>query len=412
MIKKINPGWLVTFAGTGINLALGILYSWSVIAKFLRENMGWSAMESQLPYMIACGVFALLMVPGGRLQDRFGSKWVIITASVFAGIGLIGASFWLTVTSLSVFFGVMFGSAMGLGYASATPPAVKWFGPDKRGMVAGIVVSGFGLASVYTAPLTNYLIINFGLSSTFLILGVAFFIVIMILAQFVKAPPAGYLPSTPTGASSSTNAKTTHHPKADFEWHEMVKTPQFYLLWLMFCFASLAGLMIIGQIASIALEQAALSLGFMLVALLAVFNAGGRVVAGIMSDTLGRKKTLFLILAAQAVNFLLFSTYTNLPLLITGTAIAGFCYGACLSVFPATAADLFGMKNLGVNYGLIFTSWGAGGVFGGLIGGIVRDTTGTYLTAYLIAAILCILGAGLSFFVKPPKITSTQNLSI
>lgn len=412
MSQGENRGWIVTFAGTGINLALGLLYSWSVIAGFLRENLGWSATETQIPYMIACGVFALLMVPGGRIQDRIGPRTVIMAAALFAGIGMIASSFFMTVAGLSIFFGVFFGTAMGLGYASATPPAIKWFGPEKRGLVTGLVVSGFGCASVYSAPLANSLVTSFGLERTFLILGVAFFVVIMVLAQFMADPPAGYVPaSVNTGQGKGTKGmdkgKGTQEKgrtlKVDFEWKEMVKTPQFYLLWLMFCFGSLAGLMVIGQLSSIALDQAGIELGFILVALLAVFNAGGRIVAGIMSDKLGRTNTMLIIFAAQALNFLLFNTYTSMVPLIIGTAVAGFCYGSCLSVFPASTADLFGVKNLGVNYGLVFTSWGAGGVFGGLIGGMVRDITGTYLTAYLIAAGLCIVAAVLTFVTKPPK---------
>jgi len=408
MSQNEKRGWTVTFAGTGVNLALGLLYSWSVIARFLREDLEWTATQTQIPYMIACGVFALLMVPGGRIQDKIGPKKVIMTAGVFAGIGLIASSFLMTVVGLSIFFGIFFGTAMGLGYASTTPAAVKWFGPQKRGTVTGLVVSGFGCASVYAAPLAEYLIESIGISTTFFILGVAFFIVIMLLAQVINNPPAGYVPAGAAPAPKKSKKEKQEEKqkgtlKVDFEWKEMIKTPQFYLLWLMFCFGSLAGLMVIGQLSSIAQDQAGMELGFLLVALLAVFNAGGRIVAGIMSDKLGRTNTMLIIFVGQAINFLLFNTYSTLIPLIIGTAVAGFCYGACLSVFPATTADLFGVKNLGVNYGLVFTSWGAGGVFGGLIGGMVRDITGTYLTAYIIAAVLCFAGAGLTFLTKPPK---------
>ncbi len=408
MSQNEKRGWTVTFAGTGVNLALGLLYSWSVIARFLREDLEWTATQTQIPYMIACGVFALLMVPGGRIQDKIGPKKVIMTAGVFAGIGLIASSFLMTVVGLSIFFGIFFGTAMGLGYASTTPAAVKWFGPQKRGTVTGLVVSGFGCASVYAAPLAEYLIESIGISTTFFILGVAFFIVIMLLAQVINNPPAGYVPAGAAPAPKKSKKEKQEEKqkgtlKVDFEWKEMIKTPQFYLLWLMFCFGSLAGLMVIGQLSSIAQDQAGMELGFLLVALLAVFNAGGRIVAGIMSDKLGRTNTMLIIFVGQAINFLLFNTYSTLIPLIIGTAVAGFCYGACLSVFPATTADLFGVKNLGVNYGLVFTSWGAGGVFGGLIGGMVRDITGTYLTAYIIAAVLCLVGAGLTFLTKPPK---------
>ena len=398
----------VTLACTGVNLVLGLLYSWSVIARFLREIHGFTAVESQIPYMIACGIFAILMVPGGRLQDKIGPKYVIMFSGIFAGIGLIVSSFVITVVGLSIFFGVVFGTAIGLGYASATPPVMKWYGPEKRGLVTGIVVAGFGCASVYAAPLTNFLIENFGLTNAFLFLGTAFLILILLLAQLISDPPYGYNPANGTLKASQESIaqedkeEQKKSKQKEFEWYEMLRTPQFYMLWFMFFFGALGGLMIIGQLSSIALEQAGVELGFILVAVLAVFNASGRIIAGTVSDKIGRANTMLIIFVAQALNFMVFSMYTGMGTLILGAAITGFCYGACLSVFPAATADLFGVKNLGVNYGLVFTSWGAGGVFGGLVGGIIRDLSGAYLGAYLVAAVLCVIGAGLTFLIRSP----------
>jgi MFS transporter, OFA family, oxalate/formate antiporter len=401
----MNNGWKVTFAGAGVNLALGLLYSWSVIAKYLRSEMGWSATETQLPYMIACGMFAVLMIPGGYVQDRIGPRLVIVASSIFAGMGLIGSSLFMTVTGLTVFFGFFFGTSMGLGYSSTTPPALKWFGPNKRGLVTGLVVSGFGLASVYAAPLTEYFLGKFGIQSTFLVLGISVFAVVMLLAQLIKDPPAGYNHQAGTSVSRKEKQKAV---TGNFEWREVIKMPHFYLLWLMFCFSSLAGLMIIGQLSSIAYEQSGVSLGFVLVAVLAVFNAGGRIAGGVLFDKLG-VNTLFVIFGLQATNFFLFSSYTALPTLLLGTVIAGFCYGTCLSIFPAMTVSLFGIKNLGINYGLIFTAWGAGGVFGGLIGGWVRDVFGSYLNAYLLAAFLSLVGLVLVFAIRSVRLPQAAS---
>ncbi len=389
-----NKGWRVTFAGTGVNLALGVLYAWSVIAGYLRADLGWTAMQSQIPYMIACGVFALLMVPGGRMQDKIGPRTIIMAAAIFAGIGFIGSATFLSVAGLAICFGVFFGTAMGLGYSSTTPPAMKWFAPGRRGLVTGLVVSGFGVAAVYAAPLADFLIGRVGMQQTFLVFGAGAFAFIMLMSQFIANPPAGYVPPG-TGKQPEPEAKKEAPrpaPAVDYEWHEMVRTPRFYLLWAMFCFGSLAGLMVIGQLASIAVDQSGAAMGFMLVAVLAVFNAAGRIGGGILFDRIGQTRTLLLIFGVQAVNFIFFNTYVNPLALLIGTVVAGTTYGACLSVFPATTASLFGVKNLGVNYGLVFTAWGAGGVFGGLTGGLVRDMTGSYLNAYLIAAALCLIG--------------------
>ncbi|MFA6315989.1 MAG: MFS transporter, partial [Elusimicrobiota bacterium] len=152
-----NPGWKVALSGTGINLALGILYAWSVIKKAIPPEWGWSDADKALPYSVACIVFALVMVPAGRLQDRIGPRWVAAAGGVLTGLGLILASFSTTLFWYVAGFGLLAGTGIGLGYASATPPAVKWFPARKTGMIAGIVVAGFGLASVYISPLANNL---------------------------------------------------------------------------------------------------------------------------------------------------------------------------------------------------------------------------------------------------------------
>ncbi len=398
-----NRGWIVTFAGTGINLALGVLYSWSVIAKSLTKDWGWTAADASKPYAVACGVFAIMMVFAGRAQDKFGPRIVAALGGALTGIGLIIASFASKSdnTLMIIGFGILAGSGIGLGYASATPPAVKWFPPAKKGLITGIVVSGFGLASVYIAPLTNNLLKSMGINKTFMVLGIAFFIVSVLLAQFLKNPPAGYVPAGMPPASSAAASSKKH----DYDWQEMLKTPQFYLLWIMYAFASFAGLMIIGHMAKIAVKQLPVGteLGFLLVAILAIGNASGRIIAGMVSDKLGRTRTMLLVFLFQAVLMILLAKATTPVLLIIGALIVGFNYGSNLSLFPSTTADYFGTKNLGVNYGLVFTAWGVGGVFGSMVAGKIVDATGSYSTAYIVAAVLCILAAAVTFITKPPK---------
>ena len=396
--------WIVTIAALGANLGIGVLYSWSIIARFLQEDLGWSSTEAQIPYMIACGVFALMMVPGGRAQDKLGPRIVITIGGMFVGLGFILSYFWLTLTGLAICFGVIVGTGIGAVYCSTTPSAVKWFGPEKRGLISGIVVSGFGGAPIFAAPLSEFLILNVGLEMTLLILGAIFLAAIVFFAQLVKVPPQGYIPPAPASESQgkmkeNENGKTV---KTDFDWHEVLRHPRFYLLWIMFCFSALAGLMMIGHLSTIAVEQTGASLGFYLVGTLAVFNALGRIGAGHTQDKWGRVNTMYLIFGLQAVNFLLFDFYTTIPLMLLGTVVAGYCYGALLSVFPSTTAHLFGVKNLGINYGLLFTSWGIGGVAGGYLGGMVRDITGTYSGAYLTAAALLVVCVVFTYFTRKP----------
>ncbi len=402
-------GWIVTAAGLGINLALGVLYSWSVIAKTLTKPVvdggwGWSAGQASLPYAIACGVFAVSMVFAGRAQDRLGPRVVATVGGALCGMGMIVASVGSADLALPIIvgFGVLTGAGIGLGYAAATPAAVKWFPPARKGLISGLVVAGFGLASVYIAPTTTALLTSYGVAGTFRTLGVAFLVATVLLAQLLENPPAGYVPAAV--ASKHRQAATVAHvPAEDYDWHEMVRTKQFALLWLMYAFSAFAGLMIIGHMAKIAAYQLpSADLGFLLVAILAIGNAGGRVVAGIVADRIGGVRTMLAVFIMQAVMMGLLSFATSTAALVPAAAAIGFLYGANLSVFPSTTAGFFGTKNMGVNYGLVFTAWGFGGVFGSMTAGTIVDSTGSYSTAYAIAAGLCVLAGMLTFATRPP----------
>ncbi len=190
----MQRAWAVVFAGLGVNLTLGFLYAWGVIAATLARDFGWSATQTQIPYMLASLIFALSMVPAGRLQDRKGPRTALWFSALLAGVGFLGASVTLTVPGLALFFGVFFGLAMGFGYAAPTPAAIKWFHPQHRGFISGIVVSGYGIAPVYIAPLAHAVIAHYGLSHAFLIFGLLFAGVIFTLSFLIANPPASWIP--------------------------------------------------------------------------------------------------------------------------------------------------------------------------------------------------------------------------
>ncbi len=403
MAEGSNKGWVVTFAGTGINLALGVLYSWSVISKKIPDDWGWTEAQRALPYTIACLIFALTMVPAGKLQDRFGPRVTASLGGILTGLGLILASRFQSVTMYILGFGVLAGSGIGFGYASATPPAVKWFPPAKTGMIAGLVVAGFGLASVYIAPSVNYLIGKVGIQQTFLILGIAFMAVVVLFSQFLVNPPSA-APAPKPGTKAPLGA-------GDFNGMEVVKTPMSYLLWLMFAFNAGAGLMVIGKLAKVVEIQASFKAGFILVALLAIGNAGGRIIAGTASDKLGRIRVLQIFTAFQAVLMFLtpFITTERFPdpamvkiLLIFFSVCIGMNYGSNLALFPSLVKDFYGLKNFGVNYGLVFTSWGVGSLMA-LVAGMIYDKYHTFNYAFFIAGGLLIVTILLSFGVKKPE---------
>jgi OFA family oxalate/formate antiporter-like MFS transporter len=399
-----SHGWIVTFAGTGINLALGVLYAWSVISKQITKEWGWNETQAALPYSIAIALFAFMMVPAGRLQDKMGPRLTASLGGIFCGAGFLIACLGQSLAGMVIGFGILAGTGIGFGYASATPPAVKWFPPQRTGLIAGLVVAGFGLASVYIAPLANYLLNAFGIQNTFMILGIAFLVIVVLLAQLMKNPPPGYKPE----GAPAVQPKAGSVPKpaakpADYEWHEMLRTPQFYLLWIMFMFAAGAGLMIIGKLAKIVDLQAGIKAGFVFVAFLAVGNAGGRIVAGVLSDKIGRTWTMFIVFIFQAVLMFLLRGLDTYGTLFLASILIGFNYGANLSVFPSAVKDYFGLKNFGFNYGWVFTAWGVGGILGPLLSGWIYDSYKNFNNAYLIASVCLIFAALLTFVTRPPK---------
>lgn len=404
-----GQAWLVTFSGTAINLCLGVLYAWSVFAKGLQNELGFTATQTSLPYSVAIAVFALFMVPAGRMLDTVGPRLVLIISGILIGIGFVISALSPTVMGLVVGFGVFAGAAMGFGYAAPTPTAVKWFKPHMKGTITGLVVSGYGLAAVYVSPLANYLLANHGVTNTFYYLGAFFTVLIVLLAFVMKPPPAGWVPIGGEPPAPKTGAKAASSVQRDYSPGEMAGTTQFWSLWIMYAFSASAGLLIIGHMAKIASVQGGLETGFIFAALLAIGNAGGRIVTGIAADKIGRTTTMILVFVIQAVNMLAFVKYTSSLALTAGAIITGAAYGALLSVFPSTTWDWFGLKHAGVNYGLVFTAWGVGGLIGPVIGGWAIDRSGDYSLAYLISAILLIITAGLGLITKPPKARTSST---
>jgi OFA family oxalate/formate antiporter-like MFS transporter len=416
-------GWRVTFAGMGINLALGILYTWSVISKGIPDEWGWNETHKVLPYMFCCLIFSLVMVPAGRMQDKIGPRSVAAMGGILVGIGFIIASMTTTLIGFIIGFGVLAGAGIGFGYASATPPAVKWFPASKTGMIAGIVVSGFGLASVYAAPLAKWLTMQYGLQKTMLILGLGFLFLItgvktiltplwFGLSQMLQAPDPDllqlkYMKDYLAGKDEK-EVTAAVHDKDNLTPKEMLCTVQFYMLWFMYACGAGAGLMIISKLAAIASLQAGISLGFLLVAVLAIGNGGGRILAGMLSDKIGRKATMFICFVLQAILIFLLSKASvenflgTVPAMAIISALIGANYGSNLALFPSITKDFYGLKNFGMNYGLVFTSWGVGGFILAFIAGKMYDEYQTFNIAYYSASALLILAAIMVFFLKPP----------
>lgn len=410
-----NRGWLVAFAGLGINLALGILYAWSLIKGKIGDSFGWEKERLNDPYAACCLVFSFAMILAGRCQDKFGPRLTASIGGLLVGIGFFIASrttdYWMWVLG----FGVLAGTGIGFGYSSATPPALKWFPPAKTGLIAGLVVAGFGLAPVYLAPLTDHLM-KFGNGSegvrhAMTVYSVLFTLVVIGLAQRLKNPPAGYVAGAPPAVGSAP-AK----PAANFTPGEILRSPVFYLLWVIYFIGSGAGLMVIGSIGPMAKKSMG-QLAFVAVAVMAIGNAGGRILAGTLSDKIGRRWTLCLVLGIQAALMFaaipLTASKDTLPVVIVLlAALIGANYGANLALFPAYTKDLWGLKSFGLNYGVLFTAWGVGGfVLPRLQQTLTARSGNSYTSSFITAGVLLLAGAALTLLLGPRAKTESTPAS-
>jgi MFS family permease len=402
-------GWAVILAGTTINLCLGCLYAWSVWLKYLTDDVymkahGWagalSAEQASNPKSMCIIIFALLMIPGGKIQDKYGPTVAGSISAVCMGIGMLIAGTAHSYAGILWGFGVGGGIAMGIGYAAPVPATRRWVGPHQVGVMIGITVAGYGGAAFYVAPLIKWLILSYSLSASFIVLGVAYLIVIGLAAQVLAWPEEGYVPPQPPETAATKAAAAS---VVDWEAGEMLGTWQFYALVALFCLNTQAGLLIIGHAAKIVkpfLEQ-----GFILVAAGGFVNAAGRVGTGKYSDIIGRDKAYMMnAFVAALCMFALPAIIAAKSLFLAFTAcmLAYWVYGGGLALMPSYTADFYGPKNLGFNYGLVFMGWGFG-AFMPKLAGHIKDVSGSYDQAFYVAGILLLLAVGLAFVTKKPK---------
>lgn len=413
--------WVVTFAGTAVNLCLGILYAWSVWkANLIADadhpagspmtglNEGWAYLtDAQATWAYAiCGfIFALFMIPGGRLQDRCGPKLGATLGGLFLASGCILAGLMKSYTGLILGFGLLGGIGMGLGYAAATPAAVKWFGPHQRGLVVGLVVGGYGGAAIYISPLAKWLIAEHGLSGSFIGLGILFALVVVVAGQVLAWPPPGYVPPAPA-VTVEKQAMT----RVDWPASEMLKTWQFYALVFLFIGSAQSGLLVIAN-ATPMLNRTAATLAFLAANawLLSSFggfvNAAGRIGTGLYSDRIGRANAYLGNGIISAACLLLTPTVMqsgNVLLLFLVVGVAYWQYGGGLSLMPAFTADYFGSKNLGLNYGLVFMGWGIA-FFVPQLAGYIKDVSGSLDYAFYISGGLLVSAVLVSRLLRPPE---------
>ncbi|MBM4091521.1 MAG: OFA family MFS transporter [Planctomycetes bacterium] len=453
--NKVMNRWWVVIGALIIQVSLGAVYIWSVFQTPLKSEFpDWSETLVTLPAQIVLATFALAVIFGGRLQDRLGPQKVAMAGGIILGTGLImarftgsfgstGALIWLLLT-----FSVLGGIGIGAAYVCPIATCVKWF-PDKRGLITGLAVAGFGAGAFFFAPLAKALIAGgfyellgaklfalpkLGVFNTFMALGIIFLVAVIAGALLLRNPPAGYVPAgwTPPQPKAGGVRKDSYTPT------EMLKTPVFWILWLTYFAGCTAGLQVIMKAAPVwqsfklaELTAPVAKLDFdnvataaaMAVSILAIFNSLGRILWGKVSDNLGRKATLAVMFVICGVAMLGLDYLRAYPLYLAGICLVGLCFGGYLALYPAVTADFYGTKHIGVNYGWMFTAYGMGGIVGPYLAAQlmvkVKDVpyqaadaasqivekqfaVGDYRPAFVVAGLACLVASVVTLLVKAP----------
>jgi len=386
--------WIIVVAAIVVQMCLGAVYAFSVLVPPLEAEFHWTRIETSPAFTIALLVFALSMIPAGRLQDRKGPAIVATLGGILLVAGMVLSSFTSSLMWFYVSYGVVGGLGLGLAYVTPIATCVKWF-PDKKGLITGLAVFGFGAGSIVFSPLWTYLIGFFGWRNTFLATGILFALLVLPFAQLLKNPAQGFCPE---GWKPPEKAKTAR----DYGPGRMLRTTAMFLLWASFWFGTTAGLMMIGAAKQATMELAVLDgvTASLAVSVLGFFNAFGRVIWGFSGDRFGREKILPLIFAICSGALFLIAFIHEPLIFVIGMFIVGLTFGGFLALYPAITADFYGTKNLGINYGIIFTAYGAGAVLGPLMAGYFKTFANSYVPAFYVAGSLAFVGIILALFVK------------
>jgi MFS transporter, OFA family, oxalate/formate antiporter len=400
--QNVTNRWLIAAAGVVMQVALGAVYAWSVFRIPLSEAYGTSVSAVNTTFSIAILALGFAAFFGGLWMGRSGPRIVAISAGALYGVGIFLASFaenslWVLYLS----YGLMAGIGIGLGYIVPVATLIKWF-PDKRGFITGIAVAGFGAGALLTAPIAKQLISGVGLFSTFAILGVLYFIMVVGAGLLMKNPPEGWKPEGWEPEEDESGERTG----INYELGGALKTWQWYALWALLFLNVTAGIAIISEADPIAQEVSGVEpwLAAWLVSIISIGNAAGRFLWAWLSDAIGRKWVFLTMFLLQAALFFLIPVIgASFFLLAVLSFIIVSCYGGGFGTMPAFNADYFGSQNVGKIYGLMITAWGFAGVLGPQLISIMYDATQSYAGAFRIIAGIMLVSAIVPFIVRPPK---------
>ena len=383
--------WVIAIAAFCMQLALGAVYAWSVFLPKVVDQYGVSRAAANITFSIALAALGITAGFGGYLNSRFGPRIIATTAGILYGLGILLASFASpNLFLLYLTYGVIGGIGIGLGYIVALAMLIRWF-PDRRGFITGLAVAGFGGGAAITAPIAaNLLLPSVKLNTTFLVLGIAYLVIIVIAAQFFRTAPEGYAPPgwVPTAQQQAMRTRR------EYTFAEALRLPRWYVLWLILALNVTAGAALISVAAPLARAFTGVSLGVasILVITISIFNGLGRLFWGWLSDAIGRPYTFLSLFVIQLIVFAIMPSISSFALLFIPASIVGLCYGGGFGTMPAFAADFFGPKNAGTIYGAMLTAWSAGGIVGPiLIASFGTTAHPDYVTpVYIIAGIMLV----------------------
>jgi MFS transporter, OFA family, oxalate/formate antiporter len=400
--------WLPAAAGVLMQIAFGAVYAWSVFRIPLSHAHGWTIAEVTAAFEIAIFVVGFAAFAGGLWMKRSGPRPVALAGAVLYGLGTLLTGMAHSLTALYLTYGVIGGAGLGLGYIVPIATLVRWF-PDKRGMITGLAVAGFGAGALVTAPVAESLIASVGVGRTFEVLGLAYLVVVFACALTMQNPPEGYAPAGYNPAVSQSGRSTR-----DFTLRQALGTWQWYALWLTLFLNTTAGIAIISQASPMAQEisgvSAAAAAG--MVGLISIANGSGRFLWAWFSDAVGRRAVFLMMFLLQSAAFLLLSQVHRFSLLSLLAFVILLCYGGGFGTMPAFATDYFGAGQIGSIYGMMLTAWGFAAVFGPSLVAEIRQATGHYQGAMRWLALATLVSTLVPLLLRPPRERQSRDFRV
>jgi OFA family oxalate/formate antiporter-like MFS transporter len=398
--------WLLVIFGMFINLCLGTIYSWSVfvapLTTYFTKDLGQAvtANDVLMPFSVFLAFFAITMAFAGKYIEQYGPRNITIVGGILTGLGWLLASFATSVPMLYVLYGIIGGIGVGIAYGVPVAVAARWF-PDRRGLAVGLTLLGFGFSAFFTANIAAYLIVAYGVMTTFRIFGIAFIILTVLLALPLKFPPAGWKPAGWVPPAPVAGQAVT----CEFRRGEMIKTRSFYALWACYFIGCLAGLMAVGIAkpvgSDIGIEA---GLATILVGVFAIFNGFGRPVFGALTDKLTPRNTALISFVLIALVSVLMWQVPTVPVYILAFVVLWGCLGGWLAIAPTTTGCYFGTGDYPRCYGVLFLAYGAGAIAGPQLAGFIKTSTGSYIGVFPYVMVLSVIGFIIAFtMLKPPK---------